>query len=39
MSLDTVLVKSILEYLVVLDKFILMFGIPLDLTELESSGV
>ena len=39
MSLDAILVKSILEHLVVLDILVLVLGLPSNLAELESSWV
>ena len=38
-TLDSVLVEGLLENLVVLNEFILVFGIPLHLAEVESSGI
>ena len=39
MSLDAVFVESVLEDLVVLDKFVLMFCIPLHFAEAKGAGV
>lgn len=39
MALNTVLIKSALEYFVVLYEFVLMFSLPLDSTERESARI
>jgi len=38
-TLDAILVEGLLENLVVLNEFVFVFGIPLNLTEVESSGI
>jgi hypothetical protein len=38
-TLDAVLVEGVLEEFVVIDKFVFVFGVPLDLTDGEGAGV